>query len=210
MSADKALSWSYCEQFVEEGDVLTATRAQATELGCPPVSPGTGAALRMLVASCGAKAVAEVGTGTGVSSLWLLAGMSEDAVLTTIDAESEYHRVARAAFKAAGMRPPRTRLITGRALDVLPRMASRAYDMVFLDGDAQQNPQYVEHAERMLRPGGLLVIAHALWRDQVSDPARREPDTVAMRELVKSLSKSDDFLSHLLPVGDGLLVAVRR
>lgn len=210
MSADKALSWSYCEDFIPEGDVLTATRAQACELGCPPVSAGTGAALRMLAASCGAKAVAEVGTGTGVSGLWLLAGMSDDAVLTTIDAESEYHRVARAAFAAAGMRSPRTRLITGKALDVLPRMAARAYDLVFLDADPSQNPLYVEHAERMLRRGGILAIAHALWQDQVSDPARREPDTVAMRQLVKDLSESESFLTHLLPVGDGLLVAVRR
>lgn len=210
ISTDKALSWSYCEEFVAEDEVLIAARTQARELGCTPISSGTGAALRSLVATCGAKAVAEVGTGVGVSGLWMLAGMSEDGVLTTIDVETEYHRVARAAFAAAGMRPPRTRLITGRALDVLPRMASRAYDLVFLDANPVENPQYVEHATRMLRPGGSLVIAHALWHDQVADPARREPTTVAMRQLLKDLSQSEDFLTSVFPVGDGLAVATRR
>lgn len=210
ISTDKALSWSYCEEFVPEGDVLQATRLQAHDLGCTPISTGVGATLRTLVASCGAKAVAEIGTGAGVSGLWLLAGMSDDAVLTTIDYESENHRVARAAFSAAGMRSPRTRLITGRALDVLPRMASRAYDLMFLDADPNENQQYVEHAKRMLRRGGLLIIAHALWHDQVADPARREPDTVAMRQLIRNLADSPDFLTQVLPVGDGLAVAIRR
>lgn len=189
---------------------MQATRLQAEDMGCTPVSTGVGATLRTLVAACGAKAVAEVGTGAGVSGLWLLAGMSDDAVLTTIDFESEYHRVARAAFSAAGMRSPRTRLITGRALDVLPRMASRAYDLMLLDGNPDENPQYVQHAARMLRRGGMLIVAHALWHDHVADPARREPDTVAMRQLIKDLSESPEWITQVLPVGDGLLVAVRR
>lgn len=209
ISTEKALSWSYCEEFVPEGDVLSAARLQAHDLGCTPVSPGVGATLRMLAASCGAKAVAEVGTGTGVSGLWLLAGMSDDAVLTTIDIEAEYHRSARAIFSRAGMSPPRTRLITGRALDVLPRMASRAYDLMLLDADPTENSEYVMHASRMLRPGGILIIAHALWHDHVADPARREPDTVRMRQLVRDLAENPQFLTHLLPVGDGLAVAVR-
>lgn len=189
---------------------MQATRLQAVDLGATPISPGTGATLRTLVASCGAKAVAEIGTGTGVSGLWLLAGMSEDAVLTSIDYDAEYHRVARAAFSAAGMRPPRTRLITGRALDVLPRMASRTYDLMFLDGNPSENPDYVAHAARMLRPGGLMIVAHALWHDHVADPARREPDTVAMRQLARDIADSNEWMSQILPVGDGLLVAIRR
>ncbi|WIK65374.1 O-methyltransferase [Gleimia hominis] len=210
MSTDKALSWSYCEDFVPEGDVIAATRMQAEELGCTPISPGTGSALRTLVATCGAKAVTEIGTGVGVSGLWLLSGMREGAVLTTIDHETEFHRVARAAFAAAGSRPPRTRLITDRALDVLPRMAAHAYDMVFVDATPSENAAYIQHAARMLRPGGVLAYAHALWHDTVADPARREPGTVTMRQLNKELAESDQFITNLLPVGDGLLIAVRQ
>lgn len=210
MSNEKILSWSYCEDFIPEGEVLETARQHAKNLGITAISPGMGAALRMLVASCGAKAVAEVGTGTGVSGLWLLAGMSTDAVLTTIDNEPEHHKIARTAFAAAGMRPPRTRLISGQALDILPRMAARAYDLVFLDADPAQTSAYVKEATRMLRRGGLLIIAHALWNHTVADPARREPETVMLRQLGRELAESEDYTTTLLPVGDGLLVAVRR
>ncbi|WP_040312742.1 O-methyltransferase [Gleimia coleocanis] len=210
MSNEKTLSWSYCEDFIPEGEVLETARQHARDFGINTITSGVGAALRMIVASCGAKAVAEIGTGTGVSGLWLLSGMSADAVLTTIDIEPEHHKIARTAFAAAGMRPPRTRLITGQALDILPRMAARAYDLVFLDADPQQNHAYIAEATRMLRRGGVLVVAHALWNDTVADPARREPETVAIRQLGKDLADSEDFMTTILPVGDGLLVAVRR
>jgi predicted O-methyltransferase YrrM len=85
-----------------------------------PVRPGTGAALRLLAAAVNAKAVVEVGTGAGVSGLWLLSGMPSDGILTTIDVEAEHQRAAKQAYAAAGVAPQRTRVITGRALDVLP------------------------------------------------------------------------------------------
>ncbi|MBF1159914.1 MAG: methyltransferase, partial [Thermobifida sp.] len=83
MSADKTLSWSYTEDFTAEDEATAQARIRGLELGITPVSSGTGAALRMLAASVGAKSVAEVGTGTGVSGLWLLGGMGTDGVLTT-------------------------------------------------------------------------------------------------------------------------------
>ena len=86
----------------------------------------------------GARAVLEVGTGAGVSGLCLLDGMARDGVLTTIDVESELLGYARRNFAAAGLSSHRTRLIAGRALDVLPRMAARGYDMVVLDGDLDE------------------------------------------------------------------------
>ena len=208
--ADKAQTWVYTEDYVAESEALTAARAVATELGASPVSPGTGAALRMLAAVSGARAVLEVGTGAGVSGLWLLDGMATDGVLTTIDSESELLGHARRNFAAAGLSSHRTRLIAGRALDVLPRMAARGYDMVVLDGDLEETPQYLDHAVRILRPGGTIAFVHALWRDQVADPARRDALTVVAREVVNYLRESDEFVPALLPVGDGLAVAVKR
>ena len=169
--ADKAQTWVYTEDYVAESDALTAARAVASELGASPVSSGTGAALRMLAAVAGARAVLEVGTGAGVSGLWLLDGMAPDGVLTTIDVESELLGHARRNFAAAGLSSHRTRLIAGRALDVLPRMAARGYDMVVLDGDLDETPQYLDHAVRILRPGGTIAFVHALWHDQVAEPA---------------------------------------
>ena len=88
MRADKNLTWVYTEEQAFEDEVLTLARLRGTELGATPVSSGTGAALRMLAAASRAKAVAEVGTGVGVSGLWLLSGMGSDGVLTTIDLEA--------------------------------------------------------------------------------------------------------------------------
>ena len=208
--ADKAQTWVYTEDYVAESNALAAARAVASELGAAPVSSGTGAALRMLAAVAGARAVLEVGTGAGVSGLWLLDGMARDGVLTTIDVESELLGYARRNFAAAGLSSHRTRLIAGRALDVLPRMAARGYDMVVLDGDLDETPQYLDHAVRIVRPGGTIAFVHALWHDQVADPARRDARTVVAREVVNYLRDSDEFVPTLLPVGDGLAVAVKR
>lgn len=210
MSADKAQSWAYTEEFLTEEDAIALARARAEELGCDAVSPGTGAALRVLAAANGARNVAEVGTGTGVSALWILGGMAPDGVLTTIDVEAEHQRAAREAFAAAGIRPTRTRPITGRALNVLPRLADGAYDLVLVDGDPAETADYVEQAIRMLRPGGVLAVPNALWHDRVADPARRDEATVAMRELGKMVRGHEQLTAALLPTGDGLLVAVKR
>jgi len=118
VSADKTLSWSYTEDFTAEDEATAQARIRGLELGITPVSSGTGAALRMLAASVGAKSVAEVGTGTGVSGLWLLGGMGTDGVLTTIDVEPELQREARRAFDGAGYPSSRTRIRPGGALAV--------------------------------------------------------------------------------------------
>lgn len=154
--------------------------------------------------------MAEVGTGTGVSGLWLLDGMAPDGVLTTIDVEPEHHRAARESFTAAGLRPARARLIGGQAGEVLPRLADGAYDMVLIDADPADSAEDAHQAVRLLRAGGVLAVHSALWRDRVADPARRDEDTVAVRELGKQIRDDDRLVSTLLPSGDGLLLAVRR
>jgi predicted O-methyltransferase YrrM len=203
----------YAEDFLSEDDVLLAARERAAQLGTGAVLPGTGAALGVLAAAAGARAVVEIGTGTGVASLYLLRGMPDDGVLTTIDAEVEHHRAAKEAFAEAGLRPTRTRTISGRALDVLPRLTDAAYDLVLLSltGDMlEAAPEYLAQAVRLLRAGGVLVIDHALWHDRVADPARRDEATTAVRELGRAVRSDDRLRPALLPVGDGLLVAVRR
>ncbi|MBT0992786.1 O-methyltransferase [Cellulomonas sp. DKR-3] len=215
MTADKASSWVYAEEFLGEDDVLLAARERAAQLGTGAVLPGTGAALGVLAAAAGARAAVEIGTGTGVASLYLLRGMPDDGVLTTIDAEVEHHRAAKEAFAEAGLRPTRTRTISGRALEVLPRLTDAAYDLVLLSlttagGMLEAAPEYLAQAVRLLRPGGVLVIDHALWHDRVADPARRDEATTAVRELGRAVRSDDRLRPALLPVGDGLLVAVRR
>ncbi|GII21310.1 O-methyltransferase [Planosporangium mesophilum] len=193
-----------------EDAVLAAARAHAGEVGLTPVSPAAGAALRFIAAAGNAKAVVEVGTGTGVSGAWLLRGMRPDGVLTTIDIENEHQRVARVIFAEAGFAPSRTRIITGRALDVLPRLADGVYDLIFVDHDASEYARAVTAAARLLRPGGVLVLGAALAGGRVADPAVREPETVALREVLRELRDSDEWIPALLPTGDGLLCVVKR
>jgi predicted O-methyltransferase YrrM len=179
-------------------------------VGLAPVAPATGAVLRLVAAAGNARAVVEVGTGTGVSGLWLLRGMRADGVLTTIDVEGEHQRVARRLFAAAGFAPSRARIITGRALDVLPRLTDGAYDLVFVHHDPWEYQAVSAQAARLLRVGGLLVFGGALAAGRVSDPTVRDPETVTVREAVKSLRDADEWLPALVPTLDGLLCAVRR
>lgn len=210
ISAPTPATWAYAENFVVEDDVLARARARADELGCAAVRAGTGAVLRVLAASLAARAVVEIGTGAGVSGLYLLGGMPADGVLTTIDVEVENQRAAREAFAEAGVRANRARLIPGRATDVLPRLTDGAYDLVLLDADAVEYGGYLEQALRLLRPGGLLAVDDALWHDRVADPARRDAETTAVRELGKAVRAHEGLLPAMLPCGGGLLVAVKR
>src|SRR5438045_8784436 len=107
----KSTSWSYAEHFVVEDDVLVAARARAQEVGVVSIGPGGGAALRFLASVIEARAVVEIGTGTGVSGLWLLRGMRADGILTTVDVETEHQRLARETVNEAGIPTQRARTI---------------------------------------------------------------------------------------------------
>src|SRR5580765_8950489 len=128
-------SAAYAESFVTEDDIVLGGRERARELGCVPIGAAGGATLRVLAAATSAKSVVEVGTGAGVSGLYLLAGMAADGVLTTIDVEGEHQRAAKEAFGEAGIAAGRYRLINGSAAEVLPRLRDAAYDIVFVDAD---------------------------------------------------------------------------
>ena len=108
---------------------------------------------------------------------------------------------------AAGVAHQRTRVIAGRALDVLPRMTDGAYDLVVVDADRSEYPDYVTQAARLLRRGGTLAM---MWTDKESDPANRDAETRTLREVGRSLRDHDDFIVALVPVSEGVLVAVKR
>ncbi|MCX6405440.1 MAG: O-methyltransferase [Propionibacteriales bacterium] len=202
-------SLQYVEGYQDEDDHLAEARRRAGEVGVTPIGPAGGATLRFLASVLDARAVAEVGTGTGVSGLWLLRGMAPDGVLTSVDLEAEHQRHARQVFSAAGFAPQRFRLIAGSALDVMPRLTDDGYDLVFVDGDKVEYGEYLEQALRLVRPGGVVVFDNALWHDRVADPERRDAETVAIRELLTQAATDERLVPTLLPVGDGLLAARR-
>lgn len=203
---DTAASRLYVDDYHPEDDLLLAARQRGEEIGVSSVAPATGATLQWLAQLIGARAVAEVGTGAGVSGLWLLRGMTGDGILTTVDEEAENTRSARQTFAEAGIPTQRVRLITGRPVDVLSRLADAAYDLVFFDGNPLESSRYFNEALRLLRPGGLAVFDDALLSGRVADPAQRDPATIAIRTLINDSREDERIRPLLLPVGDGMLV----
>lgn len=200
---------AFADAFVPEDEAVEQAVEAALRLGCEPVSPATGMALALAAAGGAVSSIVEIGTGTGVSGLWLLKG-APGAQLTTIDHDLDRHQAARAAFAAAGHAGRSVRFITGRAADVLPRMNEGAYDLVLVDADAEPVADYVDTALTLVRPGGSVLVARVLQQGKVAIPARRDRRTVVYRDLLKSVRDRDDLLAGISPVGDGLLHLVRR
>jgi predicted O-methyltransferase YrrM len=195
---------AYAADYSPEDEPLLAARANAAELGgTEPVQPAVGATLRFLACAVGARAVVEIGTGCGSSGIWLLRGMRPGSTLTSVDIEPEYQRMARKAFTQAGFAQNQCRLILGRALDVLPRLSDGAYDMVFCDADAGAYPDYLIAALRLLRPGGVVAFNNVLLPE---DPGGYD-DTIDLAHQVRG---DDRLVPVLIPLGNGLLAAVKR
>lgn len=202
---------AYAEGYLAEDDALGQARALGTSAGAHPISPAGGAALSVLAATITARAVVEVGTGAGVSGLYLLRGMATDGVLTTIDVDPELQRAAKRTAIGAGYGPGRLRLINGMALDVLPRLTDGGYDLVVADAVPAEYPGYLAEAIRLLRPGGVLVLEGVLDGGRVAgDGSDDGPGTAALRETAALVRDDERLLSALLPVADGMLCAVRR
>lgn len=204
-----AAIYAHAEESITEDAILAAARERAMDIGAGAVTPAVGALLSLLAKLSNGKALVEVGTGAGVSGLWLLSGMSDDGVLTTIDIEPEYQRIAKQAFSDAGIGPSRTRLISGRAQEVLTRLADDSYDLVFIDADPIDQPDYVVEGVRLLRSGGLIVVHRAALGGRAGDPAAHDPEVTAVREAARLIAEDERLTPALVPLGDGLLAAVR-
>jgi predicted O-methyltransferase YrrM len=201
--------WKYVEDLVQERPEMQAARRDSLEAGVEPISPAVGAQLAQLAAATGATQIVEIGTGFGVSALWLLTGAPE-ASLTSIDLEVEYQQAARDVLTDAGIAPARARLISGAASAVLPRMNDGSYDLVLVDADPTNVIEYVEHGLRIARAGGTVAVARAMQKGRVADPAKRDDITRAYRALITEVAASDAVVSSLSTAGDGLLLLTKR
>ena len=190
--------------YAAEDEPLLAARANAEDLGgTVPVPPAAGAALQFLATAIAARSVVEIGTGCGSSGIWLLRGMRSGGVLTSVDTEPEYHRLARKAFTQAGFASNQARLILGRATDVLPRLSDGGYDLVFCDADQAAYPDYLTASLRLLRAGGIVVFNDVL-------PPGAGPATDGLRELSSMIGSDEKLVPLLLPIAGGMLAAIKR
>ncbi|MEY3278353.1 MAG: hypothetical protein RLZZ426_839 [Actinomycetota bacterium] len=205
-----ARSWSFTEGFSAETLPLAEARKRSIEIKAHFVSPATGGTLRMLATAIGAQHVVEIGTSTGGAMQWVLQALPDDGQITSIDVDGEHHRIAKELLATADEATHRTRLITGRPTEVLPRLSDRAYDMVLIASDALDLNILLDQAIRLLRVNGLVILIDAFGGGKVGDPAQRDTATVNRRLLVQRINQDPRLTCALLPVGDGLLVAVVR
>ena len=191
-----AIAAYLAELTVVEDDVLRHARDRAAAGGMPPVSADAGAFLRLAAGWVGAQAAVEIGSGAGYSGVWIARGLADKGILTTIEADPGHQRLAKETYEEAGV-PSRIRAILGRALDVLPRLTDGGYDLAFLDAVKAEYPEYLEHALRLVRPGGVIIADNVLWSGRVTDPKATDPDTEGLRAYARALFGGDtEKMSH--------------
>lgn len=139
--------------------------------------------------------------------------MRPGGVLTSVDTEPEYHRLARKAFGQAGFASNQARLILGRASDVLPRLSDGAYDMVFCDADQASYPEYLAAGVRLLRGGGVVVFDDVpsvqATGAGVAGMTAVGSSAAGLRDLVEMLRTDDRLFPLRIPVAGGVLAAIK-
>ncbi|HZO20671.1 MAG TPA: O-methyltransferase [Gemmatimonadaceae bacterium] len=195
--------------FARDDDVLAALREAADREGLPPISIGavTGRLLQVLLSAVRAERVLEVGTLGGYSAIWMARALPRSGRLVTIEIDERHADFARRYFTRAGL-DDRIEVRVGRALDVLPAFDGERFDVVFLDADKEPLPTYLDWSLRLLRPGGLLIADNALWGGRVLDPTTEDEGTRGIREFNRRLATDERLRGTIIPVGDGLAVAV--
>ena len=198
--------------FAPEDDCLRAIRARADEAALPPIQlpPATARAVQILLRASGARRVLEIGTLAGYSAVWIARALPPGGELLTLEIDPDRAAVARSSLRDAGV-ADRARVHLGDALDLMAALDPEPpFDVVFLDADKERYCDYLEQAARLVRRGGLFMADNAFWRGEVLDPEGFGGLAVDIHRFNESVAADERFEATILPVGDGLIVAVRR
>ena len=206
--SDKELSWRFVEERVSEDVDIERARHASLEHGIDPITASAGQYIATIATALDATTIMEIGTGLGVGTIWL-AHACPGAHITSIDSEMDHHVSVRELLNAAEIPASRVRLITEKALDVLPKMNESSYDLVVIDADYQNVQAYVDHGISLVKPRGSVIVAGVLGDDLVADPAKRDDKTSAYRWLLQALEDRHDVVHTLNLIGDGLVHIVR-
>jgi predicted O-methyltransferase YrrM len=200
---------AFANNYIPETEIMQRARQRGVEIGTYETTPAVGSLLRYITHLVGASSIVEVGTGSGVSGLWMIPSMIEKGLFTSIDDEVENARLAKQAFDEAGIATSKYRLITGNSTEIVGKLADSLYD-IFILRKSRDIFENVDNAHRSLRPGGVIIIDRALMGGKVADPTQRDEATVAYRDAMKVIRESRElWMPMLLPVGDGVLVATK-
>jgi predicted O-methyltransferase YrrM len=197
---------AFAETFVQEDYYMQLARKNGEEIGVQDPSPAVGNFLKFVTQLISAKSVIEIGTSSGVGGLWVLQGLANDGVLTTIDAEREHSKIARNIFEEADIAVTKYRIITGNLIDVVGKLADDSYELL-ITRDAMDLFEVVQESHRLLRRGGLLVVDQALSGGKVADTTQRDPESISRRDAIKVIKEDARWSSSVIPIGAGILVA---
>lgn len=189
------------------------TETQNMPAGGMQISPDQGQFMQLLVKLIGAKRTLEVGVFTGYSSLLVASALPDDGQIIACDVSDEWTSVARRYWQEAGV-ADKINLHLGPAADTLQALINDGqqgtFDFAFIDADKDNYDTYYEHALKLLRTGGLILIDNMLWHGAVVDQSQQDPDTVAIRALNEKLKTDERIDVSLVPIGDGVIMARKR
>jgi predicted O-methyltransferase YrrM len=176
------------------------------------IGPEQGRLMQVLAHAIGARRYLEIGVFTGYSSLAMALALPADGYVLALDVNAETTALARRYWQSAGV-AERIDLRIGPALETLESVRSQGiepFDMAFIDADKQRVNEYYELALELVRPGGFVLVDNVLWDGAVADPANDDPSTRALRLVSKRAGRDDRVDAALIPICDGLLVALKR
>jgi predicted O-methyltransferase YrrM len=177
------------------------------------ISPEQGQFMRLLVQLIGAKKTLEVGVFTGYSSLSVALALPTDGQIIACDVSEEFTAIARRYWQEAGV-ADKIDLRLAPALETLDQLLAtgqaETFDFAFIDADKENYDGYYERSLQLVRPGGLIAIDNVLWSGQVADSLNQDESTQAIRALNKKLHHDERVTLSLLPIADGLTLAIKR
>ena len=197
---------AFSEQFPHEDFFMQQARKNGAEVGAPDPTTGVGGLINFVAGLISAKSIVEIGTGSGVSGLWIFNGSPEDSTLTSIDFEREHSASAKEIFEEAGISTQRFRLITGNIIEVVGKLADSNYDLMIVRSPKDM-VDVVQESFRLLKAEGVLLIDNALDGGKVADPTQRDFETIARRDSIKAIREDSRWSSTLVPIGGGALIA---
>ena len=198
---------------MREHPVLEELRNETSKLpnSVMQISPEQGAVMSNLIKLISAKKAIEVGTYTGYSALAVALTLPKDGKLLACDISEEWTSIGKRAWKKAGVLN-KIELAIGPAAETLDKKISDGekdtYDFAFIDADKKNYKKYYEQCLKLVRPGGLIILDNVLWFGSVIDGTRQDEDTRAIRDINILISEDKRVTPSMIPVGDGLTLAV--
>jgi predicted O-methyltransferase YrrM len=198
-----------------ESEVLQQLRVETSTMSnaIMQIAPEQGQFMALLVRLMGAKKALEVGVFTGYSSLCVAIALPEDGKLVACDISDEYTSVARRYWDRAGV-GKKIDLKIAPAIETLDKLLangeSETFDFAFIDADKSNYYNYYDRALKLIRSGGLIAVDNVLWSGAVADPEIRDNRTNKIREFNQKLHEDERVTISLVPIADGLTLALKK